>query len=57
MNQEKERKLTPAEEARKIAFEKTKKELLDKGYEEKDLTVGIVYANVMALVLALPIVL
>jgi len=57
MNKEKNRKLTPVEEARKNAFEILKKELYDKGYKEKNLTVGIVYANVMAFVLALPIVL
>lgn len=59
MSREKEnnRELSPAEKERTINFEKLKKELADKGYEERDLTIGVVYANVMALVLAAPIIL
>lgn len=58
MNREKEnnRELSSAEKKRSIRFEKTKKELCEKGYEVQDLTIGIVYANVMAVVLTLPII-
>lgn len=54
MENENTRVLSESEKKRKIVFEKAKEELTAKGYEEKDLTVGIVYANVMALVLGLP---
>lgn len=50
------RKLSKAEEKRKTLYEEKKKELLAQGYEEKDLTIGIVYANIMAIVLGLPII-
>ena len=56
MNQENNRNLTPAEETRRINFEIKKKALIDHGYEAKDLTIGLVYANVMAFVLAMPII-
>lgn len=55
-NEKEDRKLTEAEEKRKKEYEKIKEEMLKKGYEEKDLTVGIVYANVMAFVTAIPII-
>lgn len=54
MENEKERKLSPAEEKRRVIFEKTKEEFAQKGYTEKDMTIGVVYANVMAVLLALP---
>lgn len=50
-----ERKLTEAEEKRKKNFEEIKSKLISEGYEAKDLTIGVVYANIMALVLMLPI--
>ena len=50
------RKLSKAEEKRKKLYAEKKKELLVQGYEEKDLTIGIVYANIMAMVLGLPII-
>ena len=53
---EKERKLTKAEEKRKKIYEEEKQKLIEAGYTEKDLTIGIVYANVMAFVLGLPII-
>lgn len=56
MSKEENRKLTPAEEARSIRFEETKKELLSRGYRAEEMTIGIVYANVMAVVLVLPLV-
>ena len=52
----KERKLTKAEEKRKKIYEEEKQKLIEAGYTEKDLTIGIVYANVMAFVLGLPII-
>ena len=52
----KDRKLTKAEEKRKKIYEEEKKKLIDAGYAEKDLTIGVVYANVMAFVLGLPII-
>ena len=58
MNRDKERnrKLSEAEKKRSDNFEKLKRELTEDGYEGKDLTVGLVYANIMAFVLALPII-
>lgn len=54
---ENNRQLSPAEQRRKENFEKIKEELLQNGYREKDLTVGIVDANVMTLVVATPVML
>ena len=42
-NTEDNRKLTNAEERRKKEYEKIKEKMLREGYEEKDLTIGIVY--------------
>lgn len=53
-NAEDNRKLTKAEERRKKEYEKIKEKMLMEGYEEKDLTIGIVYANVMAFIMAMP---
>ena len=50
------RKLNKAEEKRKKLYEEKKKELLAQGYEEKDLTISVLRANVMAFVLGLPII-
>lgn len=55
--QERARELSPAEKARSAEFEKAKRGLEEKGYEAKDLTVGLVYANIMAIVLTFPIIL
>lgn len=55
-NEEDNRKLTKAEERRNQEYEKIKAEMLKQGYEERDLTIGIVYANVMAFIMALPFV-
>ncbi|MGM9532439.1 DUF3267 domain-containing protein [Intestinibacter sp.] len=51
-----DRKLTKAEEKRKKIYEEEKQKLIEDGYTERDLTIGIVYANVMAFVLGLPII-
>lgn len=50
------RKLSKAEEKRKKLYEDKKNKLLAQGYEEKDLTIGIAYANIMAIVLGMPII-
>lgn len=50
------RKLSKAEQKRKEQFELLKGKMESEGYEQEDLTIGIVYANVMAIVLCLPIV-
>ncbi len=52
--EEDNRKLTKVEERRNKEYEKIKEEMLKLGYEERDLTIGIVYANVMAFIMALP---
>lgn len=52
---ENERKLSKAEERRKAQFEQLKAKLEAQGYVEHDLTIGLVYANMMAFVLALPL--
>lgn len=48
------RKLSQAEERRKKEYETVKEKMLKQGYKQKDLTIGVVYANVMAFVMALP---
>ena len=53
---ENNRKLSPSEKARGIKFETQKSIMIDKGFEVKDLTIGLVYANIMAFVLAIPII-
>ena len=52
----KERKLTPAERRRKEHFEESKRRMQKEGYQLHDLTISISYANLMALVLSLPII-
>lgn len=52
----KERTLTSAEQKRKAVFEGICKEMERKGYLKKDLTVGVLQANIMALVIMLPFV-
>lgn len=51
-----ERKLTEKEQERAVIFEKICKEMTDNGYVQKDLTVGILYANLMSLLVACPFV-
>lgn len=50
----KERELTPAEQKRKADFEKICEDMEQNGYRKKDLTVGILKANIMALLIMLP---
>lgn len=52
---EKARKLSPAEQRRIERFDALSAELMEQGYEKHELTVGIVRANVVALVLAIPL--
>ena len=52
---EKERKLTPAEERRLAAFEDLSAKMEAEGYTRKELTIGIVWANVVALVAFIPV--
>ena len=53
--QEKNRKLTPAEERRLQAFGALPESMRAQGYRRAELTVGIVKANVFAVVLLLPL--
>lgn len=56
MGKQKERKLTPAEQRRKERFEAQKAQLESQGYAARELTVGVVAANFLALVVMLPFV-
>lgn len=51
---ENNRRLTKAEQQRKMQFEETIAQLKAEGYTPHDLTIGMVYANFMALLLGLP---
>lgn len=51
----KERELTKEEQERKEYFEAESRKLTEQGYEKKDLTFGVVAANVWAIVLTVPI--
>ena len=55
MKKEQERALTPAEQLRLERFQALSRDLEQQGWQQRDLTVGVVYANVMALVTTLPI--
>ncbi len=50
------RKLTKDEQARKSEFENLKSSLEEQGYKSDDLTIGILYANIMAFALGIPII-
>ena len=52
---EKDRALSEAEQRRLDHFEKVKQDLLDQGYTVKELTIGIVRANVYVLLMAIPV--
>lgn len=51
---DKERKLSKAEQKRLENFEITKNGLIEQGYEMKEHTLGLLYANIMAVVVSLP---
>lgn len=53
---ENERKLSKSELKRKEIFDRQRKLLSERGYEEKDLTISLVLANVLAFVLGIPII-
>lgn len=55
--QKKERKLTAAEQKRKEMFLEKKATLEAEGFVARDLTISMGYANMMAVVLALPLIL
>lgn len=50
----KERELTPLERKRKADFERICEEMEQRGYLKRDLTVGILQANMMAVIIMLP---
>lgn len=54
---ESKRKLSKAELLRKDAFEHTKAELEADGYRMQSITFGVVYANLMAIVVSIPFIL
>ena len=49
-----ERKLTPAEQKRKEQFALICEEMERQGYRKTDLTIGVVKANLLALIVMLP---
>ena len=49
-----ERKLTPAEQKRKEQFALVCEEMERQGYRKIDLTIGVVKANLLALIVMLP---
>ncbi|MBQ3394214.1 MAG: DUF3267 domain-containing protein [Oscillospiraceae bacterium] len=51
---EEARQLTPREAARKEKFDRLCRKMEREGWQRKDLTVGLVFANVMAIVLSIP---
>ncbi len=53
---DRKRKLSKAEQQRKEFFEAESEKLVAQGYERKNLTIGVVAANLWALVVTLPIV-
>jgi hypothetical protein len=53
--QEKKRKLSPREEQRLARFETVCAEMEQKGYRKRELMIGIVRANVVTLLLAIPL--
>ena len=54
-NNEKNRKLTAAEQARLDHFEEISGEMEAQGYKKTDLTIGIVSANVFSILFAIPV--
>ena len=52
---EKTRALTPAEQKRLAKFEALSRDMIERGYARVELTVGIVMANVFAIVLLIPL--
>ncbi len=56
MQQEKNRKLSEKEQRRLAAFEATCEQYLQQGYKKTDLTIGIVRANLVTLLIAIPVV-
>ncbi len=55
-SEENRRALTKAEQARKERFETVRAQLEAQGYQMHDMTIGLIFANLMALVLGLPLI-
>ncbi len=55
-DREEARQLTRAEQRRKDVFDALRERMAAQGYEEHDLTIGLAYANIMAIVVCMPIV-
>ena len=53
----KERKLTPAEQRRKAAYQELSAALEQQGYEKRELTIGVLAANLGSLLLTFPLIL
>ena len=52
--EKKERALTPAEQKRKADFERLCQQMAQSGYQKRDLTVSVLYANAMSALVMLP---
>ena len=52
--EKKERALTPAEQKRKADFERLCQQMAQSGYQKRDLTVSVLYANAMSAPVMLP---
>ncbi len=52
--EKKERALTPAEQKRKADFERLCEQMAQSGYQKRDLTVSVLYANAMSAPVMLP---
>lgn len=55
-SEENRRALTKAEQTRKERFETVRAQLEAQGYQMHDMTIGLIFANLMALVLGLPLI-
>ncbi len=56
MKSEETRKLSAKEQRRQDVFDETCEKLICEGYRKNDLTIGIVKANIFALLLAIPVI-
>jgi len=54
MSRKKERKLSKAEQARREVFDQVSEKMAQDGYQRTDLTVGVLEANVKAIIVMLP---
>ena len=56
MKSEETRKLSAKEQRRQDVFDETCEKLIREGYRKNDLTIGIVKANILVLLLAIPVI-